>query len=244
VEEIFDQLLAASKEIYRLIHLPMDESFYEYQGFGAGGDRSSKIDLVAEEIFIQHLSSYGEIHSEESGVSGAGEMKIILDPIDGSDNLLSRFPYFGSSVAFIKDGKTLLSFIVNLANGDFFIKYDGLYKKGSLLHEGLKDVRINHHAKVGVFEKAYANPHIVSGLKELGLKFRSPGAVALSLSYARYLKFVLFVGELRSYDVIAGLHQCEGLHLYQASDLIIVAKEREIFDNIKKVVLKGEDGYQ
>jgi myo-inositol-1(or 4)-monophosphatase len=239
VEEIFRALKRASKEIFELIHLPMDESYYEYKGVGAGGDRSSKIDLVAEEIFCEHLAKYGRIVSEESGESGRGEYEIVLDPIDGSDNLLSRFPYFGSSIAFLKKGEVKLSFIVNFANGDFFVKWDGFYKKGSLLHEKLKDVRPNVHAKVGLFEKAYANPKIVEGLKSVGLKFRSPGAVALSLAYARYVNFVLFVGELRPYDVAAGLHQCQGLHLYTEPSLIIVAKNKEIFDKIKAITTKG-----
>ncbi len=239
MEEIFLSLKTAAKKIFELIHLPMDESYYEYRGVGAGGDRSSKIDLVAEQIFCEHLSRYGRIVSEESGASGEGEYEIILDPIDGSDNLLSRFPYYGSSIAFIKNDEVKLSFIVNFANGDFFVKWDGFYKKGSLLHDKLKDVKENLHAKVGLFEKAYANPHIVEGLKELGLKFRAPGAVALSLAYARYVNFVLFVGELRSYDVAAGLHQCQGLYVHSDDSHIIVAKNKEIFDKIKAITTKG-----
>ena len=239
MEEHFLALKQASKKIFELIHLPMDESYYEYMGVGAGGDRSSKIDLVAERIFCEHLAKFGRIVSEESGESGAGEYEIVLDPIDGSDNLLSRFPYFGSSIAFLKEGEVKLSFIVNFANGDFFVKWEGFYKKGSLLHDNLKDVRANLHAKVGLFEKAYANPQIVEGLKRVGLKFRSPGAVALSLAYARYVNFVLFVGKLRPYDVAAGLHQCQGLYLHTEPSLIIVAKNKEIFDKIKSITTKG-----
>ncbi len=239
METIFNDLKSAAKKIYDLIHLPMDESYYQYSGVGAGGDRSSKIDLVAEKIFCEAIAKYGKVISEESGEVGSGAYTFILDPIDGSDNLLSRFPYFGASVALQKENKTILSFIVNFANADFFIKYDGFYKKGSLLHEHLKDVRPNYHAKVGIFEKAYANPSIVQALKERGFKFRSPGAVALSLAYARYVNFVLFVGELRSYDVEAGLHQCQGLYLYRKEDKILVAKSKEIFDNIKELISKG-----
>ncbi len=241
MEEFFKDLKSCCHEIYRTIHHGMKESFYSYEGQGAGGDLSSKIDLFAEKIFIEKLSKYGRINSEESGVVGEGERTIILDPIDGSDNLLSSFPYYGASIA-LKEKRVLFSCIVNFANADFFVKWGSLYKKGSLLHEELQDVVPNPFSKVGIFEKAYANPQIVKKLQERRLKFRSPGAVALSLAYARYVRYVLFVGQLRPYDIEAGLHQCEGLHLYMDESAIVVSKERQIFDMIKDIVTKERDG--
>ena len=219
----------------------MKKSFYSYEGQGAGGDLSSKIDLFAEKIFMDRLRKYGCINSEESGIVGAGERTIILDPIDGSDNLLSSFPYYGASIA-LKDSKTLFSCIVNFANGDFFVKWDSLYKKGSLLDDRLEDVQPNPYSKIGIFEKAYANPLIVKKLQEHKLKFRSPGAVALSLAYARYVRYVLFIGKLRPYDIEAGLHQCEGLFLYLDESTILVSKERQIFDMIQDILIKEKDG--
>ncbi len=238
MEEFFIDLKAACQEIYHIIHQGMIKSLYQYKGRGAGGDLSSAIDLLAEEIFIKKLSRYGQILSEESGYVGSGERLIVLDPIDGSDNLLSSFPYYGASIALKEKNSVLFSFIVNFANGEFFVKGNDFYKKGSINHDDLLDVEENQFSRVGLFEKAYANPEVVKQLKEARLKFRSPGAVALSLAYARYVKFVIFMGELRVYDVEAGLHQCEGLHLYHDTSTILVSKEREIFDMIKKIVVK------
>ena len=241
MEEFFKDLKACCQEIYHTIHYGMQKSFYSYEGQGAGGDLSSKIDLFAEKIFIDRLSKYGRINSEESGIVGEGERTIILDPIDGSDNLLFSFPYYGASIA-LKESKTIFSCIVNFANADFFVKWGSMYKKGSLLHDHLEDVVQNPFSKVGIFEKAYANPQIVQKLQESRLKFRSPGAVALSLAYARYVRYVLFVGRLRPYDIEAGLHQCEGLYLYQDDSTILVSKERQIFDMIKDIVTKDKNG--
>lgn len=238
METLFEDVKKACQEVYQAVRFGMDENFYHYAGRGAGGDLSSNIDLFAEKIFIKYLAKYGKIISEEAGEIGEGEFTLIIDPIDGSDNLLSRFPYFGSSIALMKDGKTLFSFIVNYASGEFFVRDGSFYKKGSLLYEKLKDVQPNYHARVGLFEKAYANPNIVQGLKFAGLKFRSPGAVALSLAYARYVKFVIFIGEIRPYDVVAGLHQCEGLYTYKNDTIIVVSKEQEIFDKIYEIVIK------
>ncbi len=244
MEELFKDVKAASCQIFEKIRKGLDESFYLYDGRGAGGDPSSRIDLFAEDIFIEKLQKYGKIVSEEAGEVGEGERVLIVDPIDGSDNLLSTFPYFGSSIALKEREKTLFSFVVNYATGDFFVKWDGFYKKGSLFHDRLKNIRVNYHAKVGIFEKAYANADVVAHLKEAGLKFRSPGAVALSLAYARYVKFVIFIGEIRDYDVAAGLHQAQGLYCYQDSNTIVLSKEQEVFDKICEIVQKDCHGNQ
>ena len=240
-DNLLNCVLQASKKIVKIIKNGLDESYFEIVKRGAGGDKSTKIDLVSEEIFIDCLKDFGVIHSEESGVIGSGKYEIILDPIDGSDNLLSGFPYYGTSVA-LKDGnKTLFSFISNFANGDFFVKTDTYYKKGSLYDNSLrlKDVKTEKYTgRIGLFEKAYANPEIVEALKINSIKFRSPGAVALSLSYAHNVNFVLFVGKIREYDIAAGLHQCEDLNLYYNDKYILVSKSKDLFDKIKNDVLK------
>ena len=171
MEELFKDVKAASCQIFEKIRKGLDESFYMYDGRGAGGDLSSRIDLFAEEIFIDKLQKYGKIVSEEAGEIGQGERVLIIDPIDGSDNLLSTFPYYGSSIALQVRNTTLFSFVVNYATGDFFVKWDSFYKKGSLFHNRLKDIRVNYHAKVGLFEKAYANADVVAKLKVQGSNF-------------------------------------------------------------------------
>ncbi len=239
MERFFYDLRDAFKQIYRKIHFEMGEELYRYLGvIGAGGDETSGIDRFAEEVYIQKLAKYGKIISEEAGEVGEGEYTIILDPIDGSSNLLSSFPYYGSSIALKKGEKTVFSAVVNFANGEFFIKSDAFYKRGSIHSFTLQEVTPNPYAKIGIFEKAYANAKVVERLKEKRLKFRSPGAVALSLAYARYVKFVLFVGEARVFDIEAGLHQCQGLHIYQDERIILVCKELDIFKEIKTIVLK------
>ncbi len=243
MEAFFRDLKRACLRIYRTIHSGLGDEFYEYLGVGAGGDRTSRIDQFAEDIYLEYLSRYGKIVSEEAGEVGSGELTIVLDPIDGSDNLLSSFPYYGSSVAVFKERECIFSCIVNFANGDFFVKTKGLYKRGNLLSEELHDILANPYARVGLFEKAYANPFVVQELKQRGLKFRSPGAVALSLAYARFVRFVIFIGEIRPYDVEAGLHQCEGLYIFRDSRSIAVCKERELFNTIKQILRRNEDGH-
>jgi len=242
IDSFLSAVLKAGFNIFTLIREGLDESYFEIVKVGAGGDKSTKIDLVSEEIYIKHLQKFGTIISEESGVIGEGEYKIILDPIDGSDNLLSGFPYFGTSVALKKDERVIFSFIANFSNGDFFIKSKDFYKKGSFLYDNfnIKDIKIKkYNGRVGLFEKAYANPKIVEALKKNNIKFRSAGAVALSLAYAHDVEFVLFAGKIREYDIAAGLHQCEDLNLYYNDKYILASKNRDLFIRIKQVLFKG-----
>ncbi|HHH37509.1 MAG TPA: inositol monophosphatase, partial [Epsilonproteobacteria bacterium] len=92
-------VIQANEEIARKLETGYDKSHFEKSSVGAGGDISSGLDLMAEALFVKHLGKFGTIESEESGTIGEGCAAIIIDPIDGSSNALSLFPYFGTSVA-------------------------------------------------------------------------------------------------------------------------------------------------
>lgn len=233
-------VIKANQEIYALLHGDLDASFFHAAkqgsaGIGVGGDRSLKIDLTAESIFIRHLSPFGRINSEECGLIGEGDDEIVIDPIDGSSNIASGFPYFGTSVSLKKNGHAVTSVVCNLANGDCFVRNRQEVFKTGLQEDRRRPLDVGFTPAIGLFEKAYSNPDVVSNLKGLGLKFRSPGAVALSLAYAHTVQFVLFVGPYREYDVIAGLHLCSDLHTYIDENVILVSRERKTFELIKEL---------
>lgn len=122
--EFIKACIQANEEISEALKNGFDASWFEKTEVGAGGDISSKLDLFAEAIFVKYLSTFGHIESEESGLIGEGEEKIIIDPIDGSSNALSLFPFYGTSVAKVNAAGMLDEAIVcNLANGDIFFNY-------------------------------------------------------------------------------------------------------------------------
>ena len=205
---------------------------------GAGGDRSSGIDLALERIFAEALLPYGRIESEESGIIGEGEYTIILDPLDGSSNALSRFPYYGVSIARLDaDGVLREALVANLADGDLFrIGEAGEPLQGHLDREGWRAPAAAPHPEIGLFEKAYAQPAIVAALDREGLKFRAPGAVALSLAYARSVNYFLFVGPFRIYDFAAGLALCKGMEIVVEEEYVIVARTGEIRERIETIL--------
>ena len=231
----------ANEEISLAIKDGFDASWFEKTEVGAGGDVSSKLDLMAEAIFVKHLGRYGQIESEESGVVGEGNAKIIIDPIDGSSNALSLFPFYGTSVARVNaDGILDAAIVCNLANSDIFLTTvaNGV-QQGKLFSSDYHTPHTTPNSEIGLFEKAYANPGLVALLDQEHLKFRSPGAIALSLAYARSVNYVLFVGAFRIYDFAAGLALCEGLEVIVEDDYVIVSKEKTVAHKIETLIKKS-----
>jgi len=205
---------------------------------GAGGDLSSGIDLALERIFTEALLPFGHIESEESGIIGEGDHTIILDPLDGSSNALSRFPYYGVSIARLDpEGILREALVANLANGDLFVIDEaGEARQGHLDRSGWQEPRTAPCPEIGLFEKAYAQPEIVAALDREGMKFRAPGAVALSLAYARSVNYFLFVGSFRIYDFAAGLALCKGMEILVDDRYVIVSRERKTLERVEGIV--------
>ena len=232
-----EAVIAANKEIVELLKNNSGEDFCQSVSLGAGGDISSKIDLLAEEIFIKHLSSFGNIYSEECGfVDNLKSDDIIIDPLDGSDNFASNLPYFGTSVALKRDGKCIIGIIVNLSNGEIFVKDSDSFRRANLQNLEFKLVENNSYSKLGLFERTYCSKGTPEKIRESGIKYRSPGAFALSLAYAHDVDFVLYEGKMREYDIAAGLFMCEDLYIKKTENLLLVSKNKEIFGKISQFI--------
>ena len=233
--DFINSVIKANQEIYELLKENNASLKKELQK-GAGGDISRVVDIEAEKIFVKYLKHYGQIISEESGIIGEGEESIIIDPIDGSDNFVSSFPYFGSSVARKKDKKVYESIVCNFANGDIFVKNSIGFKKANLNNLKFSEVISNNYATIGIFERAYASSNLICKINKMGLKYRSPGALALSLAYAHEFKFVIFEGNIREYDVAAGVYMCEDMQILFKDSVMVVSKDRELFKKITEIV--------
>jgi len=230
-------VILANKEILALIANNTDENFHESQSLGAGGDISIKIDLLAEEIFIKHLSEFGNINSEECGlIDKNSKYEIVIDPIDGSANFVSNLPYYGTSVALKYEDKCIVGIITNLVNGEIFIKDESRFEKGNLKNLLFKKVINNQNSKLGIFERSYRSEYIANELRKNKIKYRSPGALAVSLAYAHEVDFLLFEGAMRVYDVEAGLYMCEDLYMHKTEKLLLISKDKEVFDKMSQFI--------
>lgn len=231
--------IKACQEVVAMLESTTDPKAYAAQEtIGAGGDFCVGLDLMAEEIFIKRLGRFGQINSEESGIVGEGDVQIVLDPIDGSDNMLTHFPYFGTSIAYMKDDVCLVGIVCNFANSDIFIKDEKQFLQGKLYSAHFRPVEKHHTSKIGIFEKAALYPELTQELIQNHLKYRAPGAVALSLAYAHYANYMVFLGKMRTYDLEAGLFMCSDLHMYKDDTHIIISKDKDVFERVKKIILK------
>ncbi len=233
-----DRLIEANQAIYQRLKGGVNSELCRSFELGEGGDISKGVDLFAEEIFIDRLSSFGKIQSEESGQVGEGEALIWLDPIDGSDNFLSQIPYYGSSVALEIEGSVEAAVIANFANGDIFIKDAQGFRWAKMDKLHFEKVEKNPFASVGIFERAYRSKRYAERLRRNEIKYRMPGAIALTLAYAHYVDFVIFEDQLRPYDVKAGMKMCENLYKYQYNDLTLICHDAEKFEYYKKILLE------
>jgi len=242
-KEFLEATIKANQEIYQKINKKHKKSWQKELSLGAGGDISSGFDIFAEKIFLKYLQKFGKIDSEECGIVGKGEYSIIIDPLDGSSNAKSYFPYFGSSVA-LKDkkGKVKVSVVANFANGDIFYRVeDEPLMVATLYNLCFKEEKKVLEPKIGLFEKAHENYKLIKMLSKKNLKFRSPGATALSIAYAHRVKFVLFVGEIREYDIVAGIHLCLDLQVKIAKDYVIITDDKKLLKNLEKMIKKSRN---
>ena len=234
-----EAVILANKELYTYINKNLSLNDYIYTNItGFGGDNSLKIDLVAENIFIKYLEKFGNIYSEECGfLDTQKEFTIIIDPLDGSNNFYSNLPYYGTSVALQKDGVTIAGFVTNLVSS--VIKYrafDGEIKYFSLIkNEEIVPIDIIK-TKISVFERAYEYPFICQKLSENSIKFRSLGAVALSLCDAPNYDFVLYCGKIREFDIVASLYICKNLFIYKTKKALLISQDKLKFALIKEII--------
>ena len=241
--ELSDPFVASAIEANRQLYVRLktvDDTFYRPHQVGAGGDVTHGIDQIAEDIFVDQLHAFGQIYSEESGLIGSGERMIYLDPLDGSDNFLSHFPYYGTSVAIESENGVEAGIVANLATGKLFVKKGSLFLKGDLETGMFAPVIANPHPKIGIFERAYRSYENADRLKRAKIKYRVPGAVALSLAMAKYVDFVLFEGDMRAFDVKAGLYMCEGLYQHKTNDLTIICHHEKSFKRLLQLFSEDE----
>ena len=238
-ESFIQAVINANKELYTYINTKLTTKDYEYtDSTGFGGDKSLNMDIIAENIFIKHLEEFGNIYSEECGLLSTNkEFTIVIDPLDGSNNFYSNLPYYGTSVALQKDKITIAGFVTNLVSGIITYKaFDEEVKDISLIRLEEKIFQEVKKTKLAIFERAYDYPSICTKLSKNNIKFRSLGAVALSLGDARNYSFVLYCGNIRSFDVEAALYICKDLYVYRTETVLLISKDKDTLSLIKEII--------
>ena len=191
---------------------------------GAGGDRTSVVDKVAEDAVVaqcERLHAAGAtflLRSEELGDRrfGADTPVLLVDPVDGSKNAMAGLPYFCTALT-LHDGPTLgdaaVGIVRNLAGPGRFTAVRG----GGATRDGAPLVPL----EVGLLPDGRVPMLLVEGHRTLGAapridlaallratsRVRVLGASALSLceTAAGAGSALLAPDGMRSFDCAAGL---------------------------------------
>jgi myo-inositol-1(or 4)-monophosphatase len=119
--------------------LEIGEAVKDHRGRGFSGQRETQyhLDLVADEVALRILIGAGfRVVSEESGVTGDGELTVVVDPIDGSTNCDHGIPFFATSLAVMRGDELIAALVMNQATGTVFEaeKGAGAYRDGQSIH--------------------------------------------------------------------------------------------------------------
>ena len=175
-----------------LVELPTRAEREPVLRAGEGGDDTTAIDAAAEEVVVDRLEALGAdltLVSEELGIrtfGAGGDLRVVVDPIDGSVNAKRGIRYFSLSLA-VANGPTMddvsFGFVHDLGAGEEWVAERGL---GARLGDAPLDgpgpkQTVEILALEGTTTEAVAD--VVDGLRGVAHRVRVMGSLALSLCH-------------------------------------------------------------
>src|SRR5881398_3483450 len=104
-------------------------------------------DKESEALMIRRIRERYPKHAilaEESGASGAGPSKWIIDPLDGTTNFAHQYPFFSVSIGFEQAGEILCGAVYDPWRDEMFT---GARGQGSFMNG--QRLRVSHIDKLG-----------------------------------------------------------------------------------------------
>jgi myo-inositol-1(or 4)-monophosphatase len=189
----------------------------QYEGIGEGGDRTLVIDRLCEEAILAELDRLHRAGHEFSAVSeergevtfggGGAELRVIIDPIDGSLNARRTIPLHSVSIA-VATGNTMadviLGYVYEFGAGEEFVAT----RNGATL-DG-RPLRVSGGDGLEVIALEATKPERVLRAAELlqgrAYRIRVPGSIAVALCYVAAGRYdgMITTRNSRSVDAAAG----------------------------------------
>jgi myo-inositol-1(or 4)-monophosphatase len=184
---------------------------------GSGGDRTLVIDRAAETVVLSELETLHErglrfsALSEERGEIdfGGAELKVIIDPIDGSLNAKRRIPHHALSIA-VAAGSSMadvqLAFVYDFGPREewWAVRGEGAWLSGVPLDRPLGERR-GRDGRLEVLGIESADPRWVAasieGLLDAAYRLRAIGSIASALCQVAAARF----------DGMVSLRRCRGV---------------------------------
>jgi myo-inositol-1(or 4)-monophosphatase len=167
-------------------------------------------DLIIEAI-SRNFSDHGILSEESPVITGAGKMRWIIDPLDGTTNYAHGYPVFCVSIALENEGAIVLGVIYDPLREEMFVavRGEGTYLNGNNLH-------VSYVTDLSRSLQATGFPYDIRESKDNNLNFfnamaikvqaiRRAGAAALDLAYLAAGRFDGFWElKLKPWDTAAG----------------------------------------
>jgi myo-inositol-1(or 4)-monophosphatase len=187
----------------------------QYEGIGEGGDRTLLIDRLCEDAIFAELDRLHRAGHEFTAVSeergevtfGGAELRVIIDPIDGSLNARRTIPLHSVSIA-VATGNTMadviLGYVYEFGAGEEFVATrNGATLDGRPLQvsggDGLEVIALEATKPERVLRAAEL-------LQGLAYRIRVPGSIAVALCYVAAGRYdgMITTRNSRSVDAAAG----------------------------------------
>ncbi|CAI8350941.1 MAG: Inositol-1-monophosphatase [Bacteroidetes bacterium MED-G17] len=180
----------------------------------------TEIDIKVEQLLIEHLAKLlpeaGFI--TEEGQTQQGKMDgltWIIDPIDGTSNMVFGIPFFCLSIGLVEAGKTILGFVHEFNHSDtFFAHFRGAQLNGENISVR-KNTKINNVlAATGFPHGEVNNLDVYLEVLEHTIKethsIRRLGTAAMDLCYTACGRFDgYFEMNLKPWDICGGAYIVE-----------------------------------
>ena len=181
---------------------------------GEGGDETTAIDQAAEDVVVARLAALDEdfvLVSEELGVrvfGAGGELRVVVDPIDGSVNAKRGIPFFSFSLA-VADGSSMadvkFGYVYDFGTGEEWTaeRGAGAFLDGARLGAQRPKETIEILSFEGTTTRAIVDR--IGGLVDVAGRVRVMGSLALSLCHlaAGRVDGVVCLKAARSVDIAA-----------------------------------------
>ncbi|MGN6868573.1 MAG: inositol monophosphatase family protein [Solirubrobacteraceae bacterium] len=190
---------------------------------GSGGDRTLEIDQNAEQLVFDQLDGLRDegyqfcAISEERGVVEYGDhdVRVIIDPIDGSLNAKRGVPSYALSIA-VADGETMadvvFGFVHDFGPGEEWWAWrgQGAWLDGSPLDPSIQERR-GRDGRLEVLGIESADPRwikaSIEALQDSAYRLRALGTIAASLCQVAAARFDGMVSLRRSRGIDAAAGQ-------------------------------------
>lgn len=175
----------------------------------------TEADKMSEHLIIKSIRrnfpDHGILSEESPAIAGAGKIRWIVDPLDGTTNYAHGYPVFCVSIALERDGNVVLGVIYDPMRDDLFsaVRGKGAYLNSKKLSvSSIRDISRSLLATGFPYDIRESRDNNLDYFNRMAVKvqaIRRAGAAALDLAYLAAGRFDGFWElKLKPWDTAAG----------------------------------------